>query len=90
LWLSSSLPLQYYLISWFSVSKSLKTWMPRPLFKWVGFSNHKLNPSKWHLGIESREYFYFSKLNAYTFDLFLESFFSWLVMSTVSSRYSAF
>ena len=48
---SSSLPWQYSRISLCRVSRSLKTWIPRPRFKCVGFSSHKLNPSKWHCGM---------------------------------------
>ena len=67
LMLSSSLPTQYYLISLWRVSMSLKTWIPLPLFRWVGFNNHRLKVSKWHSGIEYLVNVLFSKLNALNF-----------------------
>ncbi len=67
---SSSLPWQYSLTSLCRVSKSLNTWMPRPRFKCVGFNNHKLYPSKWHIGKLYFTAVRFSKLKVLNFVIF--------------------
>lgn len=72
----SSLPKQYSLISLLSVARSLKTWMPRPRFRWVGFSNHRLYPSKCDSGHEYFVNYLFSKLNCLNLVLFLLPLFS--------------
>lgn len=87
----NSRPEQYCLISLCKVSKSLKTWMPRPLFKCVGLSIHKLYESKWQRGMV---YFFnfLSKLNGLDFvPPFLNSLyfsFSWLLTLVCSSFFS--
>ena len=68
--LSSSLPTQYSRMSLCKVESSLKTWIPLPRLRWVGFRSHKLYPSKWLSGQVSLVKFLFSKLNCLNFVLF--------------------
>ena len=67
---SSSLPTQYSLISLWRVGRSLKTWIPLPRFRCVGFKSQRLKPSKWLRGHESLVCVLFSKLKDLNFVAF--------------------
>lgn len=67
---SSSLPTQYSFISLWRVGRSLKTWIPLPRLRCVGFRSQRLKPSKWLRGHESLVCVLFSKLKDLNFVAF--------------------
>jgi hypothetical protein len=85
--ISSSFPEQYSFISLCMLSRSLNTWMPLPLFKWVGFSSHRLNPSKWLSGNVYLTAVLLSKLNVLNLVILLLLYYCFIYTCVISSLF---